>query len=77
MVTKWPLSQQGKHELTPHLLKVFILRWMEVSCSTDGRLMVATPLMEDRTDLNMEDFKGLDRVHQTIDHFAFLWSKGT
>lgn len=38
MVTKWPLGQQGKHELTSHLLKVFMLapRW-------------ATLLMADRS----------------------------
>lgn len=27
MVTERPLGQRGEHELTPHLLKVFIPRW--------------------------------------------------
>lgn len=76
MVTKWALSQRGKRELTPHLPKVFILRWMEVSCLTDGRLTVASQLMEHETHLNREDFKRVDGEHQAVNHFVRLLGKG-
>lgn len=36
-----------------------------------------TPLKRDGTNLNIEDFKGIDREHQAVHHFVCLWSKGT
>lgn len=64
MVTKWPLSQREKHELTPHRLqRVFILR------RTDGRMEAADT---DSTHLNTEDFKGSDGIHQAVDDFVRL-----
>lgn len=70
---KRPLSLQEKLELTPHLLELFILGRREAS----GWLMVAAPLMGDRTHLHTEDFEGFEGEHQAVNHFVCLWSKCT
>lgn len=54
--------------------EMFTLRWRSAPPTAD----VWQPHQgEDETNLNIEDFKCVDREHQAIYHFMFLWSKGT